>query len=60
VILASRIAQKADGGEILVSNAVREMSTGKGFSFKDRGLFEPKGLKEPLRIWEVNWREPPE
>lgn len=60
VILASRIAQKADGGEILVSNAVRELSAGKGFSFKDRGDFEPKGLEQPLRIWEVEWREPTE
>ncbi len=60
VILASRIAQKADGGEILVSNAVRELSAGKGFSFRDRGDFEPKGFEQPLRIWEVKWREPTE
>jgi class 3 adenylate cyclase len=55
VILASRIAQAAAGGEILVSNAVRELSTGKGFSFVDRGSFDPKGLDQPVHIWEVNW-----
>lgn len=56
VILASRIAQVADGGEILVSNAVRELSIGKRFSFVDRGSFDLKGLDRPHRIWEVNWQ----
>lgn len=55
LILASRIAQAAAGGEILVSNAVRELSTGKGFSFVDRGSFDSKGLDRPVHIWEVNW-----
>jgi adenylate cyclase len=56
VILASRIAAKAEGGEILVANAVRELCTGKGFSFSDRGEFEAKGFEEPVRVYEVSWR----
>jgi class 3 adenylate cyclase len=56
VILASRIAQTAKGGEILVSNAVRELSEGKGFRFEDRGSFEPKGLDRSVPIWSVSWK----
>ena len=56
VILASRIAAKAEGGEILVANAVRELSTGKGFLFSDRGEFVAKGFEEPVRVYEVSWR----
>jgi class 3 adenylate cyclase/pimeloyl-ACP methyl ester carboxylesterase len=57
VILASRIAAMADGGEILVANAVRELCSGKGFLFADRGEFVAKGFEEPVRVYEVRWRE---
>jgi len=56
VILASRIAAKAESGEILVANAVRELSAGKGFLFADRGDFVAKGFEEPVRIYEVSWQ----
>ncbi|HEY5640623.1 MAG TPA: adenylate/guanylate cyclase domain-containing protein [Dehalococcoidia bacterium] len=56
VIMASRIASKAREGEILVANAVRELSAGKGFLFADRGDFVAKGFEEPVRVYEVNWR----
>lgn len=57
VILAARIAAKADSGEILVANAVRELCTGKGFLFADRGEFVAKGFEEPVRVYEVSWRQ---
>jgi class 3 adenylate cyclase len=57
VILASRIAGKADGGEILVSDTVRGLCSGKGFLFSDRGEFEAKGFEEPVRVYEVRWRD---
>jgi class 3 adenylate cyclase len=57
VILASRIAAKADGGEILVSDNVRSLSAGKGILFADRGEFVAKGFEEPVRVYEVKWRE---
>ena len=57
VILASRIAAKADGDEILVSDNVRSLSAGKGFSFADRGEFVAKGFEDPVRVYEVRWRE---
>ncbi|MEX0682310.1 MAG: adenylate/guanylate cyclase domain-containing protein [Dehalococcoidia bacterium] len=57
VILASRIAAKAEGGEILVADTVRGLCSGKGFLFSDRGEFVAKGIEEPVRIYEVNWRQ---
>jgi class 3 adenylate cyclase len=57
VILASRIAGKADGGEILVSDNVRSLSSGKGFLFSDRGEFVAKGFDDPVGLHEVRWRD---
>ncbi|MEX0801609.1 MAG: adenylate/guanylate cyclase domain-containing protein [Dehalococcoidia bacterium] len=57
VILASRIAAKAEGGEILVSDVVRGLCSGKGFLFADRGEFVAKGFEDPVRLFEVRWRE---
>ncbi len=37
VIVAARIAAKADGGEVLVSAVVRQLVTGKEFLFSDTG-----------------------
>ena len=50
VILASRIAAKAEGGEILVADTVRGLCFGKGFLFADRGEFVAKGFEEPVRV----------
>jgi len=57
VILASRIAAKAEGGEILVADTVRGLCSGKGFLFADRGEFVAKGFEEPVRVYEVSWRQ---
>src|SRR5438093_3760229 len=57
VILASRIAARAEGGEILVADTVRGLCSGKGFLFADRGEFVAKGFEEPMRVYEVRWRE---
>jgi len=57
VILASRIAAKANGGEILASMAVRELCSGKGFLFADLGDHELRGFEDPVRVFEVKWRE---
>jgi class 3 adenylate cyclase len=57
VILAARIAARAEGGEILVADTVRGLCSGKGFSFADRGEFTAKGFEEPVRIYEVRWQE---
>jgi class 3 adenylate cyclase len=57
VILASRIAAKAEGGEILVADTIRGLCSGKGFHFGDRGEFVAKGFEDPVRIYEVDWAE---
>jgi class 3 adenylate cyclase len=56
VILAARIAAKADAGEILTSDVVRGLCSGKGFLFADRGDFVAKGFEEPVRLYEISWK----
>jgi class 3 adenylate cyclase len=55
VILASRIAAQAKGGEIVVANVVRELSAGKGFVFADRGEISLRGFEDPVRLFELKW-----
>jgi class 3 adenylate cyclase len=57
VILAARTKEQAAGGEILVTEVVRHLVTGKGFRFADRGFVEMKGFEEPVRVYEVGRRE---
>jgi class 3 adenylate cyclase len=57
VILASRIAAKATGGQILIPEPVRHLLSGKTFSFSERGEFALKGFEEAVRLYEVRWRE---
>ena len=57
VNMAARIAAKAEGGEILASNVVRELVAGKEFLFNDRSDTELRGFEDPVRLYEVRWRE---
>jgi len=57
VIVAARIAGQAQGGEILVSDVVRQLVAGKRFLFNDRGEHALKGFEDPVRVFEVSWRE---
>jgi class 3 adenylate cyclase len=57
VILAARIAAKAEGEEIVVSDTVRGLVAGKGFLFSDRGDVVLRGFEDPVRLYEVRWRE---
>ena len=54
---AARITASAKGGEILVSNVVRELAKGKDFLFADVGERQLKGFDESVRLYEVRWRE---
>ncbi|MEX1253101.1 MAG: adenylate/guanylate cyclase domain-containing protein [Dehalococcoidia bacterium] len=58
VQLARRICDAGDGGEILVSDVVRQLAAGKGFLFADRGVMALKGFEDPVRVYELRWREP--
>ena len=57
VIEAARITAAAAGGEILVANVVRELAKGKNFLFADRGETSLRGFEDPVRLFEVRWRE---
>ena len=54
---AARITATAEGGEILVSDVVRQLAKGKDFLFADRGETSLKGFDEPVRLYEVRWRD---
>jgi class 3 adenylate cyclase len=54
---AARITATAKGGEILVSDVVRQLVKGKDFLFADRGEASLKGSNEPVRLYEVRWQE---
>jgi len=57
VNLAARIAGQAQGGEVLASDVVRQLVAGKGFLFADRGDAVLRGFEDPVRLYEVRWRE---
>jgi class 3 adenylate cyclase/pimeloyl-ACP methyl ester carboxylesterase len=57
VNMAARIAAKAEGGQILASDVVRQLVAGKGFLFSDRGDVVLQGFEDPVRLYEVRWRE---
>jgi class 3 adenylate cyclase len=57
VILAARTADQARGGEVLVTNVVRELVAGKGFVFVDRGEIALRGFENPVRLHELRWQE---
>jgi class 3 adenylate cyclase len=44
VHLASRIMNAAGPGEVFVSTTVKELASGAGIDFEDRGSFELKGF----------------
>jgi class 3 adenylate cyclase len=57
VNMAARVAAKAEGGEILASDVVRQLVAGKGFPFSDRGDVALRGFEDPVRLYEVRWGE---
>ena len=54
VITAARVAAEASGGEVLVSNVVRELVAGKGFSFTPRGDVRLKGTDESVHVYALD------
>ncbi len=59
VTLAARIADKAKGGQILVSEVVRTVvGSLAGVEFRDAGRRQLKGIKGRQRLYEVVWEGP--
>jgi class 3 adenylate cyclase len=48
---AARIAALADAGEVLVSSTTRELLSGSGLEFVDRGAHELKGLSGERQLF---------
>jgi class 3 adenylate cyclase len=53
VNLAARVAAQASGGEVIVSEPVRQLLAGSGFSFEERGEHELKGVPGTWRLFAV-------
>lgn len=51
VVQASRIADLAEAGEVIVSDSVRQLAVGKEFEFTARGEIQLKGFEESQRVW---------
>ncbi len=60
VILAARIAAQAQGGEILASALLHELTQSGGDLRFDTGrVLELKGIAEPQRVYPVAWQQAP-
>ena len=57
VFQASRIADVAVGGQIVVSQATRLIGSPSGLEFRDIGEHELKGLGGQHRLYDVGWRD---
>src|SRR5215216_5259090 len=56
----ARVMAKAAGGEILVSEMVRQLAgTVPGIQYRDRGRHTFKGFDEPWRLYELVWSGAP-
>jgi class 3 adenylate cyclase/DNA-binding SARP family transcriptional activator len=56
VNLAARIVAHASGCQILVSEGVRQLVSGKKFTLTDRGETLLRGFEDPVRLYELQWR----
>ena len=57
VQMAARVCAHAQPGQIVAANVVRELAAGKGFLFSDMGDVVLRGFEDPVRLYEVRWRE---
>ncbi|MEX2311214.1 MAG: adenylate/guanylate cyclase domain-containing protein, partial [Rhodospirillales bacterium] len=53
VQLAARVCDKADEGEIFITDYVRELSKSQGISVEEAGKFEMKGVPQQMTLYRV-------
>ena len=53
VVIGARVAALAAGGEVLVSQTVKDLVAGAGVEFEERGEHELKGVPGTWRLYEV-------
>jgi len=51
--IGSRVADKAQAGEVLVSSAVKDLMSQSAIRFRDRGVHKLKGVPERWRLYRV-------
>jgi DNA-binding SARP family transcriptional activator/tetratricopeptide (TPR) repeat protein len=56
--VASQLCGRAERGQVLVSQAARSLAIGRGHEFRELEPIELRDRREPLRAWELLWREP--
>lgn len=54
VHIAARIMDRAGAGELLASSTVRDLVTGAGLTFRDRGVHSLRGIAEEWRLFAVD------
>jgi class 3 adenylate cyclase/pimeloyl-ACP methyl ester carboxylesterase len=57
VVIASRIASRAKGDQILISDVTKQLASGGRFSFVESGRFKPKGFSETIKLHKIHWNE---
>lgn len=55
VTSAARICDQGAGGDIIVSNVVRELALGKGYVFEALGPTSLRGMPEPVELFRVKY-----
>ncbi|HET6754280.1 MAG TPA: adenylate/guanylate cyclase domain-containing protein [Jiangellaceae bacterium] len=55
VQLAARLCAAAGPSEILVSETIRDISSGLGLPFQDLGIIELKGFENGVRVFSIPW-----
>ena len=56
--IGARVGAKAEPGEVLVSQTVKDLVAGSGLVFQDRGVHELKGVPGPWRLYSVGSATP--
>jgi class 3 adenylate cyclase len=49
----ARIMALGNPGDVLVSSTTRELSSGSGLAYEDRGMHLLKGIPEPRRVFQL-------
>jgi class 3 adenylate cyclase len=53
VAIGARVASRAEAGEVLVSQTVKDLVAGSGLAFDDRGEAELKGVPGEWKLYAV-------
>ena len=53
VVIGARVGSKAETGQILVSQTVKDLTVGSGLTFEDTGEHELKGIPDRWRLYRV-------